>query len=96
MEISNYVAVLAALAQPSRLAIFRLLVTAGPDGITPGEMAKQLDLPAATLSFHLKELSQVALVDKLKQGRSIRYSANYQTMTQLIAFLSENCCSIKF
>jgi ArsR family transcriptional regulator len=93
MEISKCVDTLSSLAHESRLMIFRLLVSAGPQGKTPGEMAKQLSIPAATLSFHLKELRITKLVSMQKQGRSIKYSANYPTMDALMQFLTENCCA---
>ncbi len=93
MELSNYITVLSSLAHESRLIVFRLLVSAGPDGKTPGEIAELLSMPAATLSFHLKELRIAGLVNMQKQGRSIRYSANYGTMKSLMLFLSANCCS---
>lgn len=93
MELSNYVALLSSLAHESRLTIFRLLVTAGPAGITPGEMSASTAMPAATLSFHLKELRNAGLIHQKKQGRSIRYSANYQSMDSLMQFLYKNCCS---
>ena len=93
MELSNYVSLLSSLAHETRLIVFRLLVSAGPAGKTPGEIAEQLAIPAATLSFHLKELRIVGLVNRQKQGRSIRYSTNYETMQSLMHFLSENCCS---
>ncbi len=93
MELSNYVKQLSSLAHQSRLAIFRLLVIAGPDGITPGEMSASISLPAATLSFHLKELRNADLIYQNKRGRSIYYSANYQSMDSLMQFLYKNCCS---
>ncbi|ENU4318335.1 ArsR/SmtB family transcription factor [Acinetobacter baumannii] len=83
---------LSALAQSSRLKIFRLLVVAGDNGCTVGDMGKQLELPAATLSFHLKELSHSGLIEKRQQGRFVNYVANYSQMKSLIAFLSEQCC----
>jgi len=93
MELSNCITVLSSLAHESRLIVFRLLVSAGPAGKTPGEIAKLLSIPAATLSFHLKELRIAGLVKMQKQGRSIQYSTNYDTMRALMLFLSENCCS---
>jgi len=93
MELSNYVDLLASLAHESRLAIFRLLVSAGPVGITPGEISASISLPAPTLSFHLKELRNAGLIQQNKQGRSIHYSANYQSMDRLMRFLYKNCCS---
>jgi DNA-binding transcriptional ArsR family regulator len=86
---------LAALAQESRLAIFRYLVEAGPAGSTVGSIAAALDLPAATLSFHLKELTRAALLDSQQEGRFIRYAANFDTMNDLIGYLTENCCGGK-
>ena len=83
---------LAALAQESRLAIYRLLVQQGPDGLSAGTIADRLDVPAATLSFHLKELSHAQLILPRQDGRFIYYSANYDCMNGLIAFLTENCC----
>ena len=93
MELSKSVHLLATLAQESRLSIFKLLVQAGPDGLTPMQLGERLNMPAATLSFHLKELFQAELTHKTKQGRSILYSANYSTMQSLIDYLQENCCS---
>ncbi|NER38645.1 MAG: helix-turn-helix transcriptional regulator [Oscillatoria sp. SIO1A7] len=83
---------LAALAQGSRLAIFRLLVRQGADGLPAGTIAKTLDIPLATLSFHLQQLSQAGLVSSSRDGRYILYAANYDQMNSLIAYLSENCC----
>ena len=93
MELSNYITILSSLAQESRLIIFRLLVKAGPDGKTPGEIAELLSMPPATLSFHLKELRIAGLINSHKRGRSISYSTDYQTMQALIQFLSKDCCS---
>ena len=83
---------LSALAQDSRLAIFRLLVQQGPDGLPAGTIAKTLNLPLATLSFHLQQLSKAGLVSSHREGRYIFYAANYSQMNSLIAYLSENCC----
>lgn len=83
---------LSALAQSSRLKIFRLLVVAGDEGCTVGNIGKRLELPAATLSFHLKELSHSGLIEKRQQGRYVNYVANYKQMKSLIEFLSEQCC----
>ncbi len=93
MEISNCVIILSSLAHESRLLIFRLLVSAGPAGKTPGEISRLLSIPAATLSFHLKELRIAGLLSMRKQGRSKRYSTNYHTMNALMFFLNENCCA---
>lgn len=92
MKIQGALAALAALAQESRLAIFRYLVEAGPEGSSVGPIAEALDLPAATLSFHLKELAHAALLVSRQEGRFIWYSANFETMNGLIAYLTENCC----
>lgn len=83
---------LAALAQESRLAIFRLLVEQGPEGLAAGEIAQRLGLPGATLSFHLKELAHAQLVAARQAGRFIYYSADYRTMNGLIDYLTRNCC----
>ncbi len=83
---------LAALAQESRLAIFRLLVEQGPEGLPVGMIAERLDIAAATLSFHLKELSHAKLVLVRQEGRFIYYSTNFDTMLGLTSFLTENCC----
>ena len=95
MKASDAVTQLAALAQESRLNIFRLLVVAGTDGLTPGKISEELGIPAATLSFHLKELSRAELIDARQESRYIHYSANYQQMNQLLGFLTEKCCAGK-
>lgn len=83
---------LAALAQETRLKVFRLLVTAGPAGMAAGEIGAQLGIPANTLSFHLKTLSQAGMVVARQEGRFVFYAANYASMNDLIAFLTDNCC----
>jgi ArsR family transcriptional regulator len=83
---------LAGLAQETRLGIFRLLVEQGPEGMAAGALAERLDIANATLSFHLKELSHAGLVTSRQAGRFIYYSANFTTMTDLVAYLTENCC----
>jgi DNA-binding transcriptional ArsR family regulator len=88
------VARLAALAQETRLALFRLLVEAGPAGLTPGVLAERLEVAAPTLSFHLKELARASLIRPAQQGRFIVYTADFDTMNTLIAYLTENCCRI--
>ena len=93
MEIKNVIAVLAALAQETRLGIFRLLVVAGPQGLPVGAIAERLGLANATLSFHLKELTQAGLTIATPRGRSILYSANFDTMNSILDFLTENCCA---
>ena len=92
METKNIVQALGALAQESRLAIFRLLVQAGSTGMPVGAIAQALALPNATLSFHLKELTLAQLTVATPVGRSIIYSANFVTVTQVLAYLTENCC----
>lgn len=84
---------LAALAQDRRLAIFRLLVQCGPDGMPAGAIASSVGLAPATLSFHLKELSQAGLALSRQDGRFVHYSANYAAMNELLTYLSENCCA---
>jgi DNA-binding transcriptional ArsR family regulator len=92
MEKTAAVAALAALAQDSRLDIFRLLVQAGPDGLPPGRMTERLGLPAATLSFHLTQLRHAGLVTFRREGRSLIYVAEYAAMNDLLGYLTENCC----
>lgn len=93
MEIKTAVRILAALAQESRLSIFRLLVEAGPTGMAAGEIASALGLSPATLSFHLKEMNHAALVSARTQGRFIYYAADFAHMNTLLAYLTENCCA---
>ena len=83
---------LAALAQETRLAIYRLLVQQGPQGMSVGMIAARLDLANATLSFHLKELANAELIAARQEGRFIYYSANYPAMNGLVDYLTENCC----
>jgi len=83
---------LAALAQETRLAVFRLLVEHGPPGLTPGRIAEALDLPAATLSFQLKELANAGLIGARQQSRFIHYSVDFEAMNDLVGYLVENCC----
>ena len=85
-------AALAALAQESRLDIFRLLVQAGAEGMPAGHIGERLGLPSATLAFHLKELKNAGLASCTRNGRSLIYAAAYPTMTALLDFLTENCC----
>lgn len=92
MEATQAVDTLAALAQETRLAIFRLLVEAGPAGMNAGAIAEALDIPAATLSFHVAHLSRAGLVSARQESRFIFYAANFRAMDELIAYLSENCC----
>lgn len=92
MEKSNAIGALAALAQESRLDIFRLLVQAGSAGMTPGRIRQSLGLPAATLSFHLNQLRQSGLIGFRREGRSLIYAADYIAMNSLMAYLTDNCC----
>lgn len=92
MEIRVASQSLAALAQETRLAIFRLLVEAGPEGMNAGAIAEALDLPPATLSFHVAQLARAGLAVSRQEGRFIYYSANFEAMDGLIAFLTDNCC----
>jgi len=92
MEISTAVDMLGALAQEARLEVFRLLVKAGPEGLPAGVVARELGLPAATLSFHLKELKNSGIVCCQKDGRSRIYSPDFAAMKQLLEFLNDNCC----
>ena len=92
MEESVAIALLAALAQEMRLRIFRALVGAAPRGLTPGELTQRLNVPASTLSFHLKELTAAGLIEGESRGRFICYRANFDAMNQLIEFLTRNCC----
>jgi len=92
MKTSQAVVALEALAQESRLGIFRLLVEAGKDGLPAGQIAKRMGLPAATLSFHLSQLKHAGLIACLRQGTSLIYSADFDAMNALVGFLTENCC----
>jgi DNA-binding transcriptional ArsR family regulator len=92
MKQKDALAALAALSQDTRLAAFRYLVVAGPGGAAAGEIAQALKVPAPTLSFHLKELEQAHLVSSQRVSRSIIYSANYDRMRGLLAFLMDDCC----
>jgi len=92
MESTIAVRALGALAQDSRLQVYRLLVQAGPEGVAASDIAERLKVPANTLSFHLKSLSHADLVHSRQDGRFIYYSANYQQMNALLGFLTENCC----
>ncbi len=83
---------LAALAQEVRLRVFRALVIAGSGGLTPGILAEQLEVPPNTLSFHLKELAHAGLVSQERQGRNLIYRASFETMNDLLSYLTENCC----
>ena len=92
METKAAVAALAALAQETRLSIFRLLVVAGPEGLPAGEIGEKLEVPPATLSFHLKELSHAGMAASRQQGRFVYYTASYENMAALMSFLTQSCC----
>lgn len=89
---NDAVEALTALAQESRLRIYRLLVEAGPAGLPAGRIGEQLDLPPATLSFHLSHLARAGLAQSRQDGRFVIYSADFQNMTELVGYLTENCC----
>jgi ArsR family transcriptional regulator, arsenate/arsenite/antimonite-responsive transcriptional repressor len=92
MKTIKAVTALAALAQESRLSVFRLLVRNAPEGLTPGVIGEQLELPAPTLSFHLKALAQAGLVSTAQEGRYVRYRAEMPGINALISFLTDDCC----
>ena len=92
MQETDVVRALAALAQEVRLRVFRAQVVAGPAGLTPGDLAAQLEVAPNTLSFHLKELSHAGLISQERQGRNLIYRAAFDTMNALLAYLTENCC----
>ena len=92
METSNAIAALAALAQDSRLAIFRLLVQAGTAGMAAGKISEAAGIPPSSLSFHLKELAHAGMVNSRQEGRFVIYEADFSTINALVTFLTENCC----
>jgi ArsR family transcriptional regulator, arsenate/arsenite/antimonite-responsive transcriptional repressor len=92
METKQVITALAALAQESRLAAFRLLVQTGPGGLAASKIGEQLDVAPSSLSFHLKELTHAGLITSRQEGRFIIYSANFDTMNSVLAFLTDNCC----
>ena|SRR5690242_1492741 len=92
MKKSSAIAALGALAQATRLDIFRLLVQQGPKGLAAGEIGERLRLPSPTLSFHLSQLRFAGMVNSRRLSRSIVYSANFTAMNSLLAYLTENCC----
>jgi len=93
MEEIDVVRALAALAQEVRLRVFRTLVVAGMDGLTPGTILEKLGLTPALLSFHLKELVQAGLVTQERQGRNLIYRASFDSMNALLGYLTQNCCA---
>jgi ArsR family transcriptional regulator, arsenate/arsenite/antimonite-responsive transcriptional repressor len=93
MKSAQVVKALAALAQPTRLAIYRLLVASGPEGMAAGQVSEKLKVAPATLSFHFKTLSHAGLVDSRQDGRFVYYAANFVVMNDMLAYLTENCCA---
>ena len=94
MKAQDAITTLSALTSEARLAVFRLLVKRGPEGYTPSELNKRLEVPAPTLSFHLKGIMQAGLVTSRRDGRNLYYSPNFERMNALIRFMTENCCSL--
>lgn len=92
MHTKNVLSALAALAQESRLAVFRLLVQAGPQGMAATKISEHLGVPASSLSFHLKQMAHADLVTSRQESRFVFYAANYNTMNGVLQFLTENCC----
>ena len=92
METRNAIAALAALAQDSRLCIYRLLVRVGPNGRAASKIGEELGIAPSSLSFHLKELTHAGLITPRAEGRFVIYSANFDTMNSLMAFLTDSCC----
>lgn len=92
MEEKDVIKALGALAQPNRLQVFRALVVAGKAGSTPGAIAESLAVPAATLSFHLKELLHAGLVSQERSGRNLIYRAEFNSMNRVLSYLTDNCC----
>ncbi|RZL93804.1 MAG: ArsR family transcriptional regulator [Variovorax sp.] len=92
MEAQDVVKSLAALAQPVRLQVFRALVVAGPEGLTPGALVEAIAVPGTSLSFHLKELLHSGLVTQERNGRNLIYRAAFEQMNDLLGYLTQNCC----
>jgi ArsR family transcriptional regulator len=92
MKTKDVISALAALAQESRLAVFRLLVQAGPEGMAATKISENVGVPPSSLSFHLKEMTHANLIKSRQEGRFIIYSVNFKTMNGLVEFLTENCC----
>jgi DNA-binding transcriptional ArsR family regulator len=92
MHTKQIISALAALAQDTRLAIFRALVQAGPAGLAANKIAEQLGVPPSSLSFHLKELTHAGLINAAPEGRFVIYTADFITMNGLVSFLTDNCC----
>jgi DNA-binding transcriptional ArsR family regulator len=92
METKQVIDALSALAQETRLNVYRLLVEAGPEGLSAGRIGEELELPPATLSFHLAHLARAGLAQSRQEGRFVIYSADFQNMNALVGYLTENCC----
>jgi ArsR family transcriptional regulator len=92
METKKVILALAALAQESRLGVFRLLIRIGPEGLAASKIAEELNIPPSSLSFHLKELSHADLIIPRQDGRFIIYAVNFATMNSLMGFLTDSCC----
>ncbi len=92
MESDRAVRALGAIAHASRLAVFRLLVSVGPEGLAAGTIAGMLDIAPSALSFHLKDLTQAGLLTQRPEGRRVVYAADFSAMSDLLAYLTENCC----
>jgi ArsR family transcriptional regulator, arsenate/arsenite/antimonite-responsive transcriptional repressor len=92
MNTNSALSALAALAQDSRLAVFRLLIQVGPSGMAASKIGENLDIPPSSLSFHLKELAHAGLITQRQEGRFVIYAANIDTMNALMVFLTDNCC----
>ncbi|MDD2776900.1 MAG: winged helix-turn-helix domain-containing protein [Gallionella sp.] len=93
MDSGQVVTALAALAQPTRLAIYRLLVVCGKDGMAAGQVAEKLAVSPATLSFHFRNLSHAGLIESRQAGRFVYYCANFGVMNEMLAYLTANCCA---
>ena len=92
MELSDASRMLLAIGHPIRLQTYRLLIPAGPAGVSAGQLAQDLDMPPSSLNFHLKELSRVGLITSRQQGRYVIYAAVYPAMADLMQYLTDNCC----
>jgi ArsR family transcriptional regulator len=92
MKSAHVVKALSALAQPTRLALYRLLVACGPEGMAAGQVAEKLKVSPATLSFHFRTLSHAGLIESRQDGRFIYYMANFEAMNDMLAYLTEHCC----
>ena len=92
MKTTEVLAGLGSLAQETRLAVYRLLVKQGPEGLSAGAIADALEVPASSLSFHLQQLTHAGLLNQERRSRQLIYSADYERMNALVAYLTENCC----